>query len=68
MTYPDKPDERLLAHFSESEVLDCPYCPNQGWYEDVDRHTGEPIQIQCEFCETEPFSKFNFKTYTGRKV
>lgn len=41
------------------EYVNCPACPNQGWYAEEDRYTGEPIQVQCEFCETEPNSVFN---------
>jgi hypothetical protein len=50
------------AHISPSELnngLDCPNCPNQGWYADYDSHTGQEAPIQCEFCYTEPYSKFN---------
>lgn len=37
----------------------CPNCPDQGWWEDRERFTGDPIQVQCEFCECEPDSVFN---------
>ena len=37
---------------------DCPYCPNQGWYNDT-APDGEHVQVQCEFCWTNPLSKFN---------
>ena len=37
----------------------CPHCPDQGWYSDLDRHTGDPVQVQCEFCCTVPDSLFN---------
>ncbi len=40
------------------ELEDCPFCPNQGWYPDYDRN-GEVVQVQCEFCWTNPLSKFN---------
>jgi outer membrane murein-binding lipoprotein Lpp len=39
-------------------ALDCPNCPNQGWYAVPNIHTGEPEQVQCEFCETDENSKF----------
>lgn len=29
---------------------DCPYCQGQGWYVAADRATGDPVQVQCEFC------------------
>jgi hypothetical protein len=32
---------------------------NQGWFVDADKWTGEPMQVQCEFCCTTPDSKFN---------
>lgn len=41
-----------------SELEDCPFCQNQGWYPDYDRY-GEIVQVQCEFCWTNPLSKFN---------
>ena len=41
------------------EMKDCPNCPNQGWIADENMYTGEPEQIQCEFCYTEPNSTFN---------
>ena len=43
---------------NENELEDCPFCPNQGWYPDYDRN-GEVVQVQCEFCWTNPLSKFN---------
>lgn len=42
-----------------SKPIDCPHCPNQGWFVDSDPHTGEPVQVQCEFCYTNPNSVFN---------
>lgn len=42
---------------TETELEDCPFCPNQGWYTEGDRH-GEAVQIQCVFCWTNPRSKF----------
>lgn len=45
----------------EKEGLNCSYCPNIGWYADRDKYTGEPVQVQCEFCHTEPNSKFNLR-------
>lgn len=43
----------------ETEGEDCPHCNNQGWYEVRDKYTGEPAQEQCEWCNTNPKSKFN---------
>ena len=40
------------------ELLDCPDCPNQGWYA-VGSYNNPPEQEQCEFCYSEPRSKFN---------
>lgn len=37
----------------------CPHCPDQGWYPDYHPNTGDPVQIQCEFCYTTPDSLFN---------
>ena len=50
-----------------AEALDCPYCPNQGWFEDADPWTGDPIQVQCEFCYTEANSVFNMKALVASK-
>lgn len=43
----------------ESEYKNCPHCENVGWYADANPHTGEPEQVQCEFCYTEENSIFN---------
>jgi hypothetical protein len=42
------------------EGQDCPRCPNQGWYM-VPDHRGDPEPTQCEFCCTNPMSKFNLE-------
>ena len=46
------------------DVLDtidsCPNCDNVGWYIVQDSFTGEPLQEQCEWCYTNPMSRFNF--------
>ena len=44
----------------DNEMEDCPHCENVGWYAQEDTNTGEPMQIQCEWCYTNPYSKFNF--------
>jgi hypothetical protein len=36
----------------------CPNCPDQGWYIVAD-NSGEPEQVQCEWCYTVPNSVFN---------
>jgi hypothetical protein len=42
------------------ELKSCKYCEdNSGWYVEYDHNTGEPVQVQCEFCYTEPNSVFN---------
>ena len=46
-------------------LLDCPDCPNQGWYPEYDRN-GIPAQVQCEFCYTEPRSKFYVENNLGQ--
>lgn len=50
-------DEKSLRKFIDSHD-DCPYCPNEGFYVETD-YNGDPEQIQCEWCYTEPKSKFN---------
>ena len=40
-------------------VVNCPNCGDQGWYMVADTHTGEPMQEQCQFCDTVPNSRFN---------
>lgn len=35
-------------------------CPDQGWYAIADVYTGEPEQVQCEFCYTVENSMFNY--------
>lgn len=37
----------------------CPNCPDQGWYAEADPRSGDPVQVQCEFCYTLPDSMFN---------
>jgi len=41
-----------------SELKVCPNCNNVGWYVVADEN-GEPEQVQCQFCYTEPNSVFN---------
>jgi hypothetical protein len=48
---------------NENELEDCPFCPNRGWYPDYDRN-GKVVQVQCEFCWTNPLSKFNASNTT----
>lgn len=42
-----------------NKLQHCPHCPDQGWYPDNDPYSGEPVQVQCEFCWTNPLSYFN---------
>lgn len=37
-----------------AEILDCPNCPNRGWFVNQLGH-----QEPCEFCYREPRSRFN---------
>ena len=46
----------LADRFSKADC--CPYCPNVGWYAQANMNTGEPEQIQCEWCETKETSLF----------
>jgi len=43
------------------DAKDCSNCPNQGWWQGVNRNTGEPEQVQCEYCYTDPNSVFNVR-------
>jgi hypothetical protein len=45
----------------EQAPLQCPDCDNVGYYIVQDRF-GEPEQVQCQFCYTEPNSIFNMTT------
>ncbi len=56
----------LLREFLNAE--NCPYCPNQGWYADRDRASGDPVQVQCEFCHTNQKSVFNIKARIEREL
>jgi len=48
-------NERLTKAITDCS--DCPNCPNVGYYADGDPN--DPEQVQCEWCETVPYSKFN---------
>jgi hypothetical protein len=48
-----------MGEGEENKGEDCPHCNNQGWYAVQDKYTGEPAQEQCEWCHTNPKSKFN---------
>lgn len=41
---------------------DCPYCDNVGWYASSNHSSlpWEAEQVQCEWCHTNPNSKFNW--------
>lgn len=51
----------LYQEMLSREVVgeECPRCDNGGWYVVTNIHTGEPEQIQCEFCCTNPNSLFH---------
>ena len=61
--------EKLLKEFTDKYGLDCSNCNNVGWYSGTDfTHKQEDrfeepqeVQVQCEFCYTEPRSKFNLE-------
>jgi hypothetical protein len=60
---------------SKQKLVHCPNCPDQGWYQDykddevfygqdengadIYRIEKVPVQVQCEFCWTNPNSYFN---------
>jgi hypothetical protein len=52
-------EKTSVTEVKSNSLLDCPHCPDQGWWVDADKWTGEPVQVQCEFCWTNPRSKFN---------
>ena len=37
----------------------CPNCVDQGWFTDADPNTGEPVQVQCQWCYETGHSLFN---------
>ena len=39
----------------------CRRCPDQGYYTEPDPETGDAVQVQCEFCWTNPLSNFNVR-------
>ena len=53
-------------------IEDCPNCDNVGWYV-VSNHSAYPWeaeQVQCEWCHTNPNSKYNHEkeTTSNKKV
>ena len=50
---------RVLTEMLDLRKEGCPNCDDVGWYTDYSHHTGEPEQVQCEFCYTNPLSVFN---------
>lgn len=67
--------KRLQAAEAVQEGERCEVCPDQGWYgemtggcdSDGEHDTREAVQVQCEFCYTNPNSKFN-RMQAWRKV
>jgi len=55
---------------SDIEILNCPDsdCGNKGWYVEPNHFTGEPEQVQCEFCYTEENSVFSVVESLKAKV
>ena len=58
-----------------SNLLDCPNCPNQGWFGEMQfvryGEQGpeyEAAQVQCEFCCCEPKSVFNNTNQAGKSI
>ncbi len=51
--------EKKVKELTDKYGLDCPSCPNQGWYSGTDFSHQQEIQVQCEFCYREPKSRFN---------
>lgn len=49
-------DEKI-RNVIEKYGLGCPDCSNVEFY--ADQEDDRPVQSQCEFCFTEPKSKFN---------
>jgi len=43
------------------QPLECPHCANEGFWIGTEQYTGEPEQVQCEFCYTQP-SVFTYKS------
>lgn len=42
----------------DKPIEDCPHCDNDGYTVEQDGF-GNPVQAQCEFCYTNPNSRFN---------
>lgn len=45
----------------------CPHCLDQGFWINQNEHTGDPEQVQCEWCATNPNSRFQ-KEIVWRKA
>lgn len=62
------PDEALtlLRQRLGLEGMDCPDCPNQGWYVTRTGHCQTDVeQTQCGFCYGNPQSKFSIANNLG---
>ena len=53
---------RIQEPEDSDEWIDCPHagCANQGFIVVTGKWDGEPEQAQCEFCYTNPKSRFNY--------
>lgn len=53
----------LLHRLEAAEAIQsaerCPDCPDQGWYGFMHPRTQEAEQAECEFCKTNPKSRFH---------
>lgn len=68
----DYPDDNVKAYKAQGyleclagpevmalvECQPCQNCPDQGYWVRPNDNTGEPEQVQCEFCHTNSYSRF----------
>lgn len=50
-----------MSSIAKEDRVSYPNCPDQGGWVDYEPFSGEPVQVQCEFCWTEPNSVFYIK-------
>lgn len=68
-TTDSKHDGAASAMSAGLDAVQCPNCPNQGWYAwesggcgpDGENDTRQCEQVQCEFCWSTPNSAFNIE-------
>jgi hypothetical protein len=64
-------NDLLAALRSQPEAVQairCPCCADDGYYVQPNLNTGDPEQVQCEFCYTTPNSVFNIRQRTSEAV